>query len=229
MPKRLLLSGANRGLGHAIACKFHQEGWLVAALNRTPCHADWMHEFPCDLRHAAAIPGAFEEAVSRLGGLDACICNAATRRLASVETMARLDWDESVAVNLSAVFALTQLAIPYLRRSQGHLVVVGSQAGEHFFEGGAAYCATKAALKALAEVVLLETRVDGMRTTLLSAGAISNRPLANDGWKISPDQVAGFLFALVSAPPGAFASEIELRPAFPPASPIRGMQRLQHL
>ena len=116
------------------------------------------------------------------------------------------------------MFSLARLAIPHLRRGAGHLIIVSSQAGTHFFEGGAAYCATKAALRALAEVILLETRGSGMRTTLVSAGAISNRPKPDDGWKIIPGDAAEAIVGLVGGPSSAFVGEIELRPSRQPDS-----------
>ena len=94
MASRVVISGANRGLGYAIADGFHARGHRVGAINRTLCGAGWMEEFPCDLRSSDAIRRAFDAALSAFGGLDVCVCNAAVRRLAPVEDMPQEHWDE---------------------------------------------------------------------------------------------------------------------------------------
>ncbi|KAA5604817.1 SDR family NAD(P)-dependent oxidoreductase [Roseospira marina] len=229
MTRTLMITGANRGLGHAIAARFVTEGWRVAMLNRTPGGPGTALDIRCDLRDPAQLADAFHRALEHLGRLDVCVANAAVRTFDSVTHMTAEAWDDAVAVNLSGAFRLAQLAIPVLRDSNGHLVFVGSQAATHPFEGGGAYCATKAALKALHEVIVLENGESGMRCSLLSAGAIRNRPMANDGWKIRPDHVAQVLWDIVGLEAGAFVGEVEVRPTRPLPAPVTGIARLQTL
>ena len=157
MSGRLLVTGSNRGTGLAIATLFGERGFRIASLNRTRLGKPWLGEIVCDLSRGAEIGPACDAALAHLGGVDVCILNAAVRQIHRIEDMTDADWDESVATNLSAVFKIMRRMLPALKASRGHLVILGSQAGEHFFEGGAAYCATKAALVALAEVAVLET------------------------------------------------------------------------
>jgi len=229
MSGRLLVTGSNRGTGLAIATLFGERGFRIASLNRTRLGKPWLGEIVCDLSRGAEIGPACDAALAHLGGVDVCILNAAVRQIHRIEDMTDADWDESVATNLSAVFKIMRRMLPALKASRGHLVILGSQAGEHFFEGGAAYCATKAALVALAEVAVLETRGDGVRCTLVTAGAIHNRDKGNDGWKIEPASVERVIYDVVQRDASSFVGHVGIRPARVPKSPVVGLARLQHL
>jgi NAD(P)-dependent dehydrogenase (short-subunit alcohol dehydrogenase family) len=134
----------------------------------------------------------------------------------------------SVLVNLIAPFRLTQATLPLLRRTGGVLVFMGSHAGTRFFEGGAAYCATKAALKALVEVLLLEERPQGVRTVLVSPGAIANRAYDDSVMKMSVQSVGRFVAKLITEVPSDIAvGEIEIRPARLASPTVTGLDRLQ--
>jgi len=229
-PPVALVTGASRGTGLAIAAELHRRGYRVGGLHRTPVGADWLREFPCDLAEPESIDAAVAAAVAHFGRLDACVANAAVRRLAPVGRLDPDDWDESVAVNLTAVFRLVRATLPAIRASGGSYVVIGSHAGTHFFEGGAAYSATKAALKALVETLLLEERPNGVRSTLLNPGAIANRYDDDTPLKMATASVAHWVGALVQdQPPDVAVGEVELRPARLPDPRLAGMARLQHV
>jgi NADP-dependent 3-hydroxy acid dehydrogenase YdfG len=106
---------------------------------------------------------------------------------------------------------------------------MGSHAADHYFEGGGGYCATKAALRAFAEVVALETRDFGVRTIVLSPGAIRNRDSDDSVNKIAPDDVADLVWRLVQAGDSLIVGEVEIRPRRPAPSALTGMDRLQIL
>jgi 3-oxoacyl-[acyl-carrier protein] reductase len=223
-----LVTGATRGTGRAIARELHRRGYTVAALHRGRTGADWLTEVDCDLTDPDAPARAAGEVLARFGRLDACVCNAAVRRLRPLAELDPADWDESVAVNLSSVFRLIRATLPAIRAAAGRYVLIGSHAGSHFFEGGAAYSATKAALRGLVETLLLEERSHGVRATLVNAGAIANRPGDDTPYKMAADSVARCVAALVADQPADLVvGEVEIRPARlrPPAT--GGMARLQ--
>ncbi|HTP14563.1 MAG TPA: SDR family NAD(P)-dependent oxidoreductase [Streptosporangiaceae bacterium] len=225
-----LITGANRGTGLAVARELRRRGYQVGALNRTRLGVNWLHEFPCDLTAPESIDAAVADALALFGRLDACVTSAVVRRLSPVSELDPGCWDESVAVNLTSVFRLVRATLPAIRSSAGSYVVMGSHAGTRFFEGGAAYSATKAALKALVETLLLEERVHGVRATLVNAGAIANRDGDGTLYKMTTASVAHWVGTLVqSQPPDMAIGEVEIRPARLPAPPVAGMARLQHV
>jgi NAD(P)-dependent dehydrogenase (short-subunit alcohol dehydrogenase family) len=223
-----LVTGATRGTGMAVARELHRRGYAVVALHRGRAGADWLTEIACDLTDPDAPRAAVAEVLTRFGRLDACVCNAAVRRLGPIADLDPADWDESVAVNLSSVFRLIRATLPAVRAAAGGYVLIGSHAGTHFFEGGAAYSATKAALRGLVETLLLEERRFGVRATLVNAGAIANRAGDDTPYKMAVDSVARCVAAIVADQPADLAiGEVEIRPARlrPPA--VAGLARLQ--
>jgi len=225
--RRLLITGSNRGTGRAIAEAFHEQGYEIASLNRTLDGEPWLGEIRCDLRDADAVRAGVQQALANLGGIDVCVASAAVRRLATVSELGDGDWAESLAVNLTSVFVLAREALPSLRKTQGRLIVIGSHAGTRHFEGGAAYCSTKAALRALCEVLVMEELANGVTTTLITPGAIRNRPKTLDEHKMQPPSVASVVLGVVDAPPDVLIGELELRPTNPVPSPVVGIDRLQ--
>ncbi|MDQ5821774.1 MAG: SDR family NAD(P)-dependent oxidoreductase [Actinomycetota bacterium] len=228
MLSRAIVTGTNRGTGHAIASSLADGGFRVASLNRTCTGEPWLGEIRCDLHDSAAVDAAAQSALEELGGVDVVVANAAVRRYAPVTEMTDADWDDSLEVNLSSVFRLVRRVLPALRESHGDLVLVSSQAAREPFEGGAAYCASKAALTAFAEVVRMETREDGVRTIVLTPGAIRNRPKGDgDARKIEPESIARLLLDLLRQPSDVLVANVDIRPARQTAGPARGIERLQ--
>nr|AUV64165.1 short-chain dehydrogenase [Streptomyces citricolor] len=223
-----LVTGTNRGTGRAIRARLAADGYTVRCLNRTPCE-DHTDPVTVDFADPSAVSRATTEVLADAPRLDLLVVNAVTRGFGTVAELADRDWDEAVAVNLTAPIRIVQAALPLLRRSRGHIVLMGSHAGTHAFEGGVAYCATKAALKQVAEVLLMEERPHGVRTTLLSPGAIRNFDDDFSDYKMSVESVAEVVSWTAATPPDTVLGEIELRPGRLDTPPAVGLDRLQHI
>ncbi len=229
-PRVALLTGTNRGTGRAIATALHDSGWRIISLNRTLTGEEWLGEVRCDLAELADLEAGASAVLQHADHLHACILNAAVRRLAPVADLTMTDMMTSIAVNLLAPFRLTQLTLPLIRHSAGVYVYMGSHAATRYFESGAAYSATKAALKGLVETLLLEERQNGVRAVLVSPGAIANRAGDRSPVKMSAGSVGRFVAQLInSTPPDIAVGEVEIRPArlSPPGQ--YGLERLQHV
>jgi NADP-dependent 3-hydroxy acid dehydrogenase YdfG len=109
------------------------------------------------------------------------------------------------------------------------VVVIGSQAANVAFEGGAAYAPTKAALDVLANVFMMETRHAGVRTCVLELGAVRNRPKPDDAWKLDPRDVASIVTKLVKSPESAMQTRLVVRPPGIPLGEEAGPERLHRL
>ncbi|MFD9333702.1 SDR family oxidoreductase [Streptomyces sp. NPDC060028] len=226
--RQALVTGSNRGTGRAIRGRLTEDGFRVRCLNRRSCD-DHTDPVSADLTDGQA---AYEAARAVLDGvpeLDLLVLNAVTRSLGRVEELSPADWDAAVAVNLTSNIRIIQAALPALRAAGGHIVLMGSHAGERPFEGGLAYCATKAALRSVAEVLLMEERPNGVRTTLLNPGAIRNFDDDFSEHKMSVESVASVVSWVVAAPADTVLGEVELRPARLGTPPAVGFDRLQHV
>lgn len=226
--RTVLVTGANRGTGRAVAEELHAAGWRVWSLGRTPPGLPWMGHVHCDLRHPRDVGPAVQRVAGLAGGVDAVVANGVERALGDLATLPLTHWQEALDVNLTSVIALIQAVLPQLRARGGRIVLMGSHAGTRFFEGGAAYCATKAALKAVTEVLLLEERRNGVGTTLVSPGAIANLPEDTSPLKMATASVAKAVRWVLEAPGDTVVGEVELRPArLPDEVPVTGLDRLQ--
>ncbi|WP_436500951.1 SDR family NAD(P)-dependent oxidoreductase [Actinokineospora sp. HUAS TT18] len=225
-----LVTGTNRGSGLAIAEDLCDRGYRVYSLNRTLLGKGWLGEIQCDLADPAAIRAAVSQVIGQAGHLDACVSNSVDRVLDPLADLREADWDRLLAVNLSATYHLIRATLAALRERQGIFVAMGSHAATRFFEGGAAYSATKAGLKALVETLLLEERPNGVRACLVSPGAIANLPGDDDPNKLTTAAIGACVGTIIDTWGAELVvGEIEVRPATLPKPPIVGIDRLLHV
>lgn len=193
-----LVTGASRGIGLAIARLLAGEGAHVALLARDQraleesarALGSRATSVPCDVSR----PDAVAEAVSRIRSLfgsapDVLVNNAGAFSLASIDTVDPASFDAAVNANLSAPLRFIRGFLPDMRaRGAGHIVTIGSIADRDVFPENAAYAASKHGVRALHEVLRLETRGSGVRATLISPGPVDT-PLWDT---IDPDTREGF-------------------------------------
>lgn len=82
-------------------------------------------------------------------------------------------WDQMIDTNIKSMLWVTQLGIPYLKKTTGHIVNLGSVAGRLVYEGGAVYCATKFAVRALTEGLRMDLKGTGLRVTNIEPGMVN--------------------------------------------------------
>lgn len=181
----VIVTGASRGLGRALARHLADRGWTVVADAR---HAAALERGLGDAPGAVRVPGDITDprhraelvrAAVNTGGLDALVCNAGTLGPAPLPSLADLDLDqlaETLATNTVAQAGLMQQALSAIRPG-GVVIAITSDAAREPYPGWAAYGASKAALEQLANVLAAERpdlavyRVDpgDMRTTMHAA------------------------------------------------------------
>lgn len=188
--KAALVTGAASGLGRATAIALAQAG---AALCLVDVNADGLEEAAGQIRalggqaviHAANLAevaqceAAVALAVQAFGRLDA-LCNVAG--LISFSHSAQMpvvDWDRTIAVNLSAPFHLSRAAIPHLLERDGAIVNVASSAafiGEAY---AAAYCASKAGLIGMTKAMAMEFMHQPIRINAVAPGGMATNIAAS--------------------------------------------------
>ena len=231
-----IVTGGSRGIGFAIAAALVAGGSRVAITGRNRAHLDSAAKrlkevargagdvltVSGDVGRARDAGEAIEATVRHFGGLDILINNAGIGIFNNVADMSAADWDTLIQTNLSGVFYCSHAAIPHLkRRGGGWIINISSLAGKNPFPGGAAYCASKAALNAFSEALMQEVRYDNIRVSYIMPGSVATGfagrgESGEAGWKISPDDVADLVVDLVTFPSRSLPSRIELRPSRPP-------------
>jgi NAD(P)-dependent dehydrogenase (short-subunit alcohol dehydrogenase family) len=190
--KRVVITGASRGLGCLLAHAFSAAGARVALVSRTER----------DLKAvAAALPGpslvlcgdvtdedcneaVADATVAEWGGVDVWICNAGVSPVVAGprETDARV-WRHVLEVNLTGAFLGARAAARVMGEG-GRIVFTGSVLGERPRKGLSAYSASKAGLAALAKGLALDLAPVGITVNVVAPGWFDS-PLA-EGWKSSP-------------------------------------------
>lgn len=166
-PKRVLVTGANRGLGEAIARGLDALGHRTvlvgrdeAALSRVASELSQAQVLVQDLAETEKLAGLVEAAVSLMEGLDGLVNNAGViEPMGTVDQLEPAAWEHAMRINLNAPAMLMAAALPHLRKSRsGRIVNISSGAAVKPTPGWGAYCTAKAGLLALASVVAAEEK-----------------------------------------------------------------------
>lgn len=223
-----LVTGGSRGIGAAVASRLVADGFDVWSIARAASIDSRVASIECDLSDRDDVSRLTYALRRDFARVDALVLNATVRNLGTVDELPPARWEEAVSVNVTSAISLIQAVLPALRESAGRIIVMGSHAGSIPFEGGLAYCLTKAALKPLTEILLLEERPRGVLTTLVSPGATANEASDPGHYKLTVDSVAETISWLLAAPSDLVVGEIEIRPSnLPPERPVTGFDRLQ--
>src|ERR671936_2363707 len=183
--KRVLVTGAGRGIGKATVLRLKRDGARVASLDAEGAELT----LRADVSDEAQVEAAFAEATTELGGLDVVVANAATQL---VDREARADqleldvWQRTLDVNLTGVFlAAKHGARAMLAGGGGAIVCTGSPAGHYGIAPGLdAYSASKAGVYGLVRVMAIDYAAEGIRVNAVFPG-ITETPM-NHWWMDDP-------------------------------------------
>lgn len=219
-PRRILLTGAGRGIGRACALAFASEAAQIVLVARSQDELESVasevraaggtaHVLVLDLAGHAAIPSACAAAIETLGGsLDVLINNAGIFDTPDFESMSLAFWQRMLDVNLTAPMLIAQACIPAMARAHNPVIInVASIAAEQGFPGSSAYCASKYGLRGLGDVQRLELAERGIavRTVLPTGTDTSIFDKVEGDWNRaamdSPESVATLI--LKASQPGA--------------------------
>ncbi len=178
--RSVLVTGAGRGIGRAIALRLAGAGWQVYAGVRTDVAAKELAE-ESDLVTPVELDVTLPEQVAALDDelparLDALVNNAGIAVGGPLETLSRADMRRQLDVNLVGPLAVTRAVLPRLRAAGGRVVFVSSVNGRVSFPFSGIYNASKYATEAVADCLRVELRPFGVQVGLVEPGVIDTDP-----------------------------------------------------
>ncbi len=180
----VLITGASAGIGEACAYAFARAGakLLLAArridrieeLRPKLAGASATHSIALDVRNSAEVASVLGGLPAEWAAIDVLVNNAGLARgLDKVQDAKVEDWDEMIDTNVKGLLYVTRAVLPgMIGRGRGHVVSLGSTAGEMVYPGGSVYCATKAAERSFSEALRVDLLGTPVRVTSIDAGAV---------------------------------------------------------
>jgi 3-oxoacyl-[acyl-carrier protein] reductase len=180
--KTALITGASGGIGGAIVRAFHRQGATVAisgtrrdALQDLAGElADRVHVLPCNLADKEEVELLVPKSEEAMGKLDILVANAGITKDNLLVQLRDEDWDEVVAVNLTAAFRLARAAVRgMMRRRFGRIIGITSVVGVTGNPGQTNYTATKAGVIGMIKSIAAEYARRGVTANAIAPGFIA--------------------------------------------------------
>lgn len=238
--KIVFITGASSGIGEGCARKFAKEGWNLILNARNVAKLEELkgelenkysidvYILPFDVRNCAQAAVALDTLPQEWKAIDVLVNNAGLVIGVDKEFEGNLDeWDIMIDTNIKGLLGMTRLVVPgMVKRGCGHIINIGSIAGDAAYPGGSVYCATKAAVKALSDGLRIDLVDTPLRVTNIKPGMVEtnftvvryrgNKEAADDFYKgirpLNGDDVAETVYFAASAPAHIQIAEVLLMP-----------------
>jgi 3-hydroxy acid dehydrogenase/malonic semialdehyde reductase len=182
--KIVLITGASSGIGADSARLFaKKKAKLILIARRAERLAQLkeelsplteVHTLVADVRDHEAVQAAIDNLPDDWKSIDVLVNNAGVSRGLSKISEGNLEhWKEMIDTNISGFLYTLRAILPgMLERKQGHIINIGSISGREVYAGGSVYCATKYAVRAITQTLLLECLGTNIRVTEIAPGAV---------------------------------------------------------
>ncbi len=212
-PRTVLVTGANRGIGRAIAERFVANGDRVATIYRSGDLPDGVLGVVGDVTDTASVDAAFDKVEAELGPVEVLVANAGVTKDQLLMRMTDEEFETVLDVNLMGTFRCVRRASKgMIRMRRGRIVLISSVVGLYGGPGQVNYSSSKAALVGMARSITRELGGRGITANVVAPGFIETAMTAElpeerqkqyratipAGRFASPDEVAGVVQFLAS-------------------------------
>ena len=237
--KIVFITGATSGIGEGCARKFASQGADLILNGRNIEKLNALKQelnaqgtdvllLPFDVRNRQDMKQAIDSLEGKWKDIDILINNAGLVIGVDKEFEGSLDeWDVVIDTNIKGLLAMTRLIVPgMVKRGKGHIINIGSIAGDAAYPGGSVYCATKAAVKALSDGLRIDLVNTPLRVTNIKPGMVEtnftvvryrgDKKRADNFYKgirpLNGDDIAEVVFYATSAPAHVQIAEVLVMP-----------------
>jgi NAD(P)-dependent dehydrogenase (short-subunit alcohol dehydrogenase family) len=191
--QRVLITGAARGIGAALAERLASRGARLALIGLEPeklaavaarC-GEGTFVSECDVSSNEQVARSVDAAAEALGGLDVAVANAGIATGGPLRSQDLRCWERVIEINLLGVMYTDRAALPHLERSRGYLLNIASTAAALRAPGMTAYCAAKAGVEALSDCLRIEMQPLGVQVGV-AYFLFLDTDMVNDGEREMP-------------------------------------------
>lgn len=226
---RVLVTGAGRGIGRAIALRFAKEGAKVAIMARTSPELDSVAAeieaaggkglaAQMNVRDQGSVEAAVYRAVQFLDErIDVLVNNAGVFEIAPIDKLSTETWVKTMEVNLYGPYFVVSECLDAVEESErGHIVNIASTAAQQGFAGSVAYCASKYGLRGFSDALRLDLADKNIRVSTVYPGAtdtaiFDNLPGDWDRSKMNTsEEVAEVVWKAVNAGPDEDVDDLQV-------------------
>ncbi len=185
MKKTAIVTGATSGIGEACARRLHAAGYRVIITGRNVARLNALKEelgndaYPLvfDVRDREIAEASVATLPADWQDIDVLVNNAGLALGLDREYEGDYrDWDTMIDTNIKGLLYMTRAVVPgMVARGKGHVVNIGSVAGDAAYANGNVYCGTKAAVKAITDGLRIDLAETPVRVTLLKPGLVETR------------------------------------------------------
>lgn len=235
------ITGASSGIGAATARRFAAQGAKVVLGARRLTRLEALaleiksrggvaDARALDVTRSASVQQFVDEVLSLHGHIDVFINNAGVMPLSRMDVLKLDEWKQTIDVNVMGVLhGIAAVLPPMQRQRSGHIINVASIGAHRSYPGAAVYCASKFAVRAIADALRQELVHEGIRVTTVSPGTTESEladhitdPAASEAMRafranvIPPEAIADAILYAVAQPPSVSVSELVVRPTRSP-------------
>lgn len=230
MSETIIITGATRGIGLALANKFAECGYNLALIARDEKTLKNIKEdlenknnvkvntYACDISDYETVKQTITELTKDVNDIAALINNASVGHFALMKDLDVKLWQETININLLGTYYITKEILPkLLKQRRGDIINISSGAGNEGYSFCSAYSASKFGIAGFSESLMKEVRGYGIRVSLINLDTVQTDMSSQSGLKVNqwntimePSDVAEVVFYIKQLPKHIFFKETSL-------------------
>jgi NADP-dependent 3-hydroxy acid dehydrogenase YdfG len=228
--KTILLTGASKGIGKALALQLAKEGTNLGLVARSEAELQQLKAeiealgsaceiFVGSVADQSLAQAAVAKMVERFGGLDVMINNAGYGIFGSIDSISEEQWTDLYDTNVKGTFLFSKAALVPMKAAKAGLIInVASDVAKRVFDGGTLYCSSKFAQDAFSAALRKEVRRDGVKVSVVYSGLVDtmfhDKPQGDEShndWLKVNDMVEAIGF-IINQPKHVVIDELMIHP-----------------